>query len=140
MPSDDPIAVLDDPAVLVAAVERVVTSALTPVVGRLRALESTAADLADARARIAALEGRELVPGPPGPPGPPGAAGADGAPGMTYRGGWVADGRSTKGEVVTRDGSMWHCNATAPTSARPGDGGPEWTLAVKRGRDGSGRP
>lgn len=142
MPSDDPTGVLelerDDPAVLVAAVERVVTTALAPVVGRLRALETAAADLADARARIVALETREPVPGPPGPAGPPGTPGADGVAGMTYRGVWTPDGRYVKGDVVTRDGCMWHCNAD--TTTRPDDRAPAWTLAVKRGRDGSGRP
>ncbi|KQW37092.1 carbohydrate-binding family V/XII protein [Rhizobacter sp. Root404] len=37
-----------------------------------------------------------------------------------------------KGNFVTHDGSLWHCNYK--TASRPGDG-PAWTLAVKRGRD-----
>lgn len=130
----------DSTAVLVDAVETVITRALAPVVTRLRELESDrAADAtaaADLGARVAALETREPVPGPPGPPGPAGPAGADGIAGMTYKGVW-APGDYARGDVVTRDGSLWHCNAD--TATRPGDGGPAWTLAVKRGRDG-GRP
>ena len=145
---DAPVALLDDPAVLADALERVVRTALAPVAGRLRALETVtadrdaararldavAADLDAARERIAALESRPPVPGPPGPPGPPGA---DGVAGMTYRGVHIGGAPYARGDVVTRDGSMWHCNAD--TTTRPGDGGPAWTLAVKRGRDGSGR-
>jgi|SRR5215831_8251778 len=127
MPSDDVLELVD-------AVEHAVKTALAPVVGRLRALETSAAELAGARERIAALEAREPVPGPPGPPGP---AGADGVPGMTYRGPWDPARRYAKGDVVTIDGSMWHANTD--TERRPGDGSGEWTLAVKRGRD-RGRP
>jgi len=130
----------DSTAVLVDAVETVITRALAPVVGRLRAIETDrAADTTAAAAlvaRVAALETREPAPGPAGPPGPPGPAGADGIAGMTYRGVWQP-GDYRRGDVVTRDGSMWHCNAD--TATRPGDGGPAWTLAVKRGRDGGGR-
>lgn len=36
------------------------------------------------------------------------------------------------GNCVTRSGSLWHCNKAA-TTAVPGDGSPDWTLAVKRG-------
>lgn len=45
-----------DEAVLVDAIERVVTIALTPIVARLRALEIAFADVGPLRARIAALE------------------------------------------------------------------------------------
>lgn len=38
-------------------------------------------------------------------------------------------------DTVTWAGSLWHCN-TAGTKAKPGDGSPDWTLAVKKGRDG----
>lgn len=38
-------------------------------------------------------------------------------------------------DTVTWAGSLWHCNKTA-TTAKPGDGSPDWTLAVKKGRDG----
>jgi len=45
-------------------------------------------------------------------------------PGATY----------SEGSMVTRDGSIFYCNKT--TTANPGDGSQDWTLAVKRGRDG----
>lgn len=38
-------------------------------------------------------------------------------------------------DTVTWAGSLWHCNKTG-TTAKPGDGSPDWTLAVKKGRDG----
>ena len=38
-----------------------------------------------------------------------------------------------KGDFVTLGGSLWHANY--PTRARPGEGY-DWTLAVKRGKDG----
>jgi hypothetical protein len=37
------------------------------------------------------------------------------------------------GQFVTHRGSLWHCNN--PTRATPGEG-TDWTLAVKRGRNG----
>ena len=40
----------------------------------------------------------------------------------------------SEGSLVTRDGSVFHCNRT--TKAIPGDGNQDWQLAVKRGRDG----
>ena len=51
-----------------------------------------------------------------------------------YLGTWAADQSYLRGNFVTRDGSLWHCNTTA-TQERPGQGS-DWTLAVKRGRDG----
>lgn len=35
-----------------------------------------------------------------------------------------------EGNFCTLSGSLWHCNRTG-TKARPGDGSPDWTLAVK---------
>ena len=40
----------------------------------------------------------------------------------------------SEGSLVTRDGSVFHCNRT--TKAILGDGNQDWQLAVKRGRDG----
>jgi hypothetical protein len=40
----------------------------------------------------------------------------------------------SEGSLVTRDGSLFHANKT--TRELPGDGNQDWTLAVKRGRDG----
>jgi len=38
------------------------------------------------------------------------------------------------GDEVTSAGSTWHCNKE--TGGKPGDGSADWTLKVKRGRDG----
>lgn len=48
-------------------------------------------------------------------------------PGATY----------SAGSLVTRDGSIFHCNKN--TTAIPGDGSMDWTLAVKKGRDAVSR-
>jgi hypothetical protein len=45
-----------------------------------------------------------------------------------------AGARYEPGDLVTVQGSLWHCNAA--TSDRPGTGATTWTLAVKCGRDG----
>jgi hypothetical protein len=51
-----------------------------------------------------------------------------------YRGVWV-DGKSyERGDGVTWAGSHWHCNNE--TTDKPGEGSKDWTLTVKRGRDG----
>jgi hypothetical protein len=39
------------------------------------------------------------------------------------------------GDVVTYDGSAWHCEKDGTTN-KPGDGSGDWKLIVKRGRDG----
>jgi hypothetical protein len=118
-----------------ASVERLLAHERT--VGEL-ALKTAMGPLSE---RVAAIEARPLVPGPPGEKGEPGAAGApgrDGAagtPGLSYRGVFVDGQTYDHGDGVTYAGSMWHCNADG-TGARPGDGSKEWTLMVKRGRDG----
>ena len=48
-----------------------------------------------------------------------------------YVGVWAV-GTYHEGNFVTYDGSIWHCNQE--TTQRPGSG-PDWTLAVKHGRD-----
>jgi hypothetical protein len=40
------------------------------------------------------------------------------------------------GNFVTYQGSVWACMET--TTQRPGSGGPQWVLAVKRGQDARG--
>ena len=45
---------------------------------------------------------------------------------------WAA-GLYHEGNLVTHDGSMWHCNRG--TDSKPGESD-AWTLCVKRGRDG----
>ncbi|WP_395117745.1 hypothetical protein ACFCQI_14240 [Rhodanobacter sp. FW102-FHT14D06] len=37
----------------------------------------------------------------------------------------------TRGDLVTHQGALWHCNR--PTTDRPGSGGTDWQLAVKSG-------
>jgi integrin beta 3 len=60
-------------------------------------------------------------------------------PWMIYRGVFEAGKNYARGDTVTRNGSMYHCNVPA-TVAQPGDGSADWTLTVKHGRDGrSGR-
>ena len=49
--------------------------------------------------------------------------------------GVFAHGEHEQGDTVTWAGSLWHCNKTG-TKAKPGDGSADWTLAVKKGRDG----
>jgi hypothetical protein len=54
-----------------------------------------------------------------------------------YRGVWK-EGSYRRGDLVTRDGSQWHCEKD--TAATPGLS-PDWRLCVKRGRDGKdGKP
>lgn len=52
-----------------------------------------------------------------------------------YRGVFKSDNPYYQGDTVTWAGSLWHCNVTG-TKAQPGDGSSDWTLAVKKGRDG----
>lgn len=52
-----------------------------------------------------------------------------------YRGVFKSDDPYHQGDTVTWAGSLWHCNVTG-TKALPGDGSADWTLAVKKGRDG----
>lgn len=60
-------------------------------------------------------------------------------PWMIYRGVFEASRDYARGDTVTLNGSLYHCNVSA-TEARPGDGSSDWTLSVKHGRDGrSGR-
>jgi hypothetical protein len=154
-----------DPVIALADVlETVVKAALAPLVGRIRALEATAAvaDIAAVPLRLAALEGGRELAGPPGPPGPPGlgfesygieydgdrtlihkwARGdqhfevAIKLPTPIYRGVFVAGKTYERGDCVTADGSLWHCNAET-TMIRPGGGAAAWTLAVKRGQNAS---
>ncbi len=53
-------------------------------------------------------------------------------PVMIYRGTWK-DGSYTRGDTVTRGGSIWHCECD--TDAAPGDS-PHWKLAAKKGENG----
>jgi hypothetical protein len=46
---------------------------------------------------------------------------------------WTQGMELVPGNVCSYAGSMWHCNE--PTTSKPGTG-PEFSLCVKRGRDG----
>src|SRR4030095_6319042 len=50
---------------------------------------------------------------------------------LSYRGVWQAAEQYYRGDLATRDGALWHCNAS--TRQCPGSG-TDWTLAVKAGR------
>lgn len=54
-------------------------------------------------------------------------------PAMLYRGVW-ADGEYARGDCVTWDGSVWHCEKA--TETKPGNGSADWKLCVKRGNNG----
>ena len=55
-------------------------------------------------------------------------------PPMTYKDVWSPDVTYEPGHSVTLGGSLWHCNKQ--TTVRPDGGTTDWTLAVKRGKDG----
>ena len=156
-----------DVAAFADVVETVVRNALQPVVARVKTLEGKASPdemIATLRERVATLE---ALPTEPGPPGPPGADGLgfdaytvtyDGertfthrwqvgeksaeviftAPIPIYRGVFVEEKVYERGDMVTVNGSVYHCDAD--TTTRPGEGSHDWTLAVKRGKDDRGTP
>ena len=53
--------------------------------------------------------------------------------GRRYVGTWSAGREFVKGNLVTHQGSVWHCNSD--TKMCPTEGHRDWTLAVKHGRD-----
>lgn len=53
--------------------------------------------------------------------------------GIAYRGIWTEGTLYSRGDFATRGGSCWHANCE--TYSKPGES-PDWTLAVKCGRDG----
>ena len=59
-------------------------------------------------------------------------------PTMLYKGIWLEGTTYAPGSVVTDNGSMWHANIS--TRSEPGKGhSRDWTLCVKRGREGRPR-
>jgi hypothetical protein len=122
-------------------------------------------ELGPVRERLAVLETRAPVPGPPGKDGTNGADGfsledfavdfdgdrtitlAFARPGreaqrfpltlpfQKYQGPYQTGRTYVAGDTVSLRGCEWHCNAPM-TTARPGESGADWTLAVKCGRDG----
>ena len=88
------------------------------------------------RERIAILEAKPPMPGPPGEPGPAGKDGDPGKPGLEYMGVFQPGKDYDKGQCVTWDGSVWHCNEPGAAFTGPRDGAKGWTLMVKRGQAG----
>jgi len=83
------------------------------------------------------LNGKDGEKGEKGDPGEKGEKGEDGIiteKVAAYRDVWKEDKEYELGDFVTWAGSVWHCNAEK-TQAKPGTSD-DWTLAVKRGRDG----
>jgi hypothetical protein len=56
-----------------------------------------------------------------------------------YRGVWQEGIVYRAGNFVTLGGSLWHCNVEQ-TTLRPTTDNSDWSLAVKRGRDGKAEP
>ncbi len=75
--------------------------------------EEFKAEMTALRSRIAELESR---------------------PALGYCGVWKAGEKYGRGDFVTADGSLWHCNSDG-TKSKPGTDS-TWTMAVKRGQDG----
>ena len=123
------------------------------LVAVIRGITPVIRDLIDVRVKaLEALppprDGRDGLPGRDGPMGPAGENGRDGlngkdgadgrdgkdgSPGLTYRGIFASGTVYAKGDIVTWNGSAWHC--VDGTTSKPGDGAPGWTLMVKHGRD-----
>jgi len=53
---------------------------------------------------------------------------------MIYRGVYIHGKQYERGDVVTWSGATWHANVVTVT--KPDEGHKDWTLMVKRGRDG----
>lgn len=58
-------------------------------------------------------------------------------PSPEYRGVWKEGETYTRGDMVTWASQIWHCNTE--TTEKPGDTNPQWTLAVRKGRDARDR-
>jgi hypothetical protein len=158
MPFEEATALAD----VVETVIKTALAPITARLRVLEARAPTDEPIAALRERVAGLEARPMIPGPPGESGPPGADGLgfdtytvdyDGERTFTHR--WTSgektiaipfrvplaiyrgvflDGKIYEhGDLVTVNGSIYHCDAD--TMSRPGDGSKDWTLAVKRGKD-----
>ncbi len=57
-----------------------------------------------------------------------------GFPVVIYRGVYKDDQAYERGDMVSRGGNLYHCNA--PTTDKPEGGSEAWTLSARRGRDG----
>lgn len=79
------------------------------------------------------INGKDGLPGRDGLNGKDGDPGQDGKPGLAFRGVFKMGGAYEQGDMVTWDGSMWHCNE--PTNEKPGTT-KSWQLCVRKGQDG----
>lgn len=57
-------------------------------------------------------------------------------PQLRYRGQYAATASYAPGHFASHEGNVWHCDAPCHGVA-PSVGSEHWTLAVKRGKDGS---
>jgi hypothetical protein len=148
----------DDLAHIAAGVVSTIKTSIAPVHERIAAIDASiesrvavlvsaaelgfTRELGTLRERVVALETRPPLPGPPGPEGPPGRDGKDGESSIRYKGRWCVDLKPEDGttyrpgDMVTFQGSIWHCNELHDyQTARPGESS-VWVLMVKRGKDG----
>lgn len=91
----------------------------------------------DGRDGLPGVQGEKGLPGldgKDGSPGKDGLNGKDGRPGLEWKGVYQEGTSYDLGQMVFFAGASWHCNA--PTTSKPMDGSKDWTLMVKRGRDG----
>lgn len=119
-------------------VKEAATESLSDAIRRTSsAVVDASKDVGALRERVAVLEVKGQMPGPAGEPGAPGKDGIDGKDGhagMSYEGVYQEGQTYEKGQLVTWGGSGFHCNTQ--TTAKPGEGSKDWTLMIKRGRDG----
>jgi hypothetical protein len=115
------------------------------LIGRVDdALEIVKARVSEIRDGKDGIDGKDGAPGEKGDKGDPGEKGEKGDPGadgvvkvgrLFHQGPWKEDADYIAGDTVSIGGSMWHCNVDG-TKERPGEGSKDWTLCVKKGRDG----
>lgn len=153
---------MHDPDAVAALVGLAMENAIAPLVAEVAALRKQLAAY-EVRDLVAGPPGRDGDPGPPGPKGTDGDHGLgfddlavdfDGdrtltlsfqrgdvrkafpiaLPFLRYQGVFAQGTAYAVGDVVTHGGSAWHCQGD--TMRPPGDGGTDWKLMVKQGRDG----
>jgi hypothetical protein len=151
---------------LVAKAQASVQLQQAAMAGQLAHVVDATKELGTLRERMATLEARAPVQGPPGPAGQDGADGLGFEdlrveqldlrtiavkavrgeqvktigtvrfPVPDYKGIWTSGREYAAGDSVTWAGSLWFCHAPA-TTTKPGEGGKDWTLQCKRGKDGA---
>jgi hypothetical protein len=94
----------------------------------------------DGRDGLPGIQGEKGLPGLDGKhgidgaPGKDGLNGKDGRPGLEWKGAYQEGTSYDLGQMVFFAGQSWHCNAA--TTSKPDIGSKDWSLVVKRGRDG----